>query len=153
MKKAWKLEGGDTVDLISYTKDLLSKRPDITEISVGSDSQNKKYNTCYVVCVAFKYGNRGAHCIYYKENVKKIRNRFTRLWGECERSVEIATLLKLNNVSVDFVELDFNKKELTGSNPMVKSSRGFVMGMGFECKVKPDDGLSSCKYADWVCRT
>lgn len=152
MKRVFKTEQGDTVDLINYTKKLLAERKDITEVSVGTDSQNKRYNSAYVTVVCFKYGNRGGHCIHTRDNVKKIRDRFTRLWGEVERSVEVAQFLEVNNIKVDFVELDFNKKELTGSNPLVKSSKGFVMGMGFECKVKPDDGLSSVKFADHLVR-
>lgn len=152
MKKLFRTEQGDTVDLVDYTKRLLAERKDITQIAVGTDSQNKRYNTCYCTTVAFQYGTRGSHCIYMKENIKKIREKFPRLWGEVTRSIEIAQLLEANNIKVNFVELDFNKKELSGSNPMVASSKGYVIGMGFDCKVKPDDGLSAVKYSDSICR-
>ena len=153
MKKLFKLENGESIDLIDHIKTILSdKNIDVSEIVVGTDSQNKRYASCYVTAVVLKYHSRGAHAVYYRENVKKIKDRYTRLWGEVERSVEIAQLLEANNIKVNYVELDFNKKELTGSNSMIKASNGYVVGMGFQCKVKPDDGLSAVKYADQVCR-
>lgn len=153
MKKVFKTEEGTVIDLITHAKEILAdKTKNVSRICVGTDSQNKRYNSCYVTAVCFVYGGRGAHCVYYRENVKKIKDRFTRLWGEVERSVEIAQLLNENHIKVDYVELDFNQKELTGSNSMVKASRGYVIGMGFECKVKPDEGLSAVKYCDQVCR-
>lgn len=151
MKKIFKLEGGESVDLIDHVREILQTK-DVSEIVVGTDSQNKRYNTCFVVTVVMKYYSRGAHCVYYKENIKKIRDRYTRLWGEVERSVEVAQFLEANNIKVNCVELDFNKKEMTGSNSMIKASNGYVIGMGFNCKAKPDSGLSAVKFSDNVCR-
>lgn len=156
-KKVFKKEGGQLIDLVDYTREVLTKH-DVEQVIVGCDSQNKRYNTCYVTTVVFKYFGRGAHYIYQRENVKKIRDRFTRLWGEVERSIDVAKMLEAPQnkggagIKVDYVELDFNKKELTGSNSMLKASQGYVIGMGFKCKVKPDDGLSAVKAADHVVR-
>jgi predicted RNase H-related nuclease YkuK (DUF458 family) len=159
IKRAFKLEGGETVDLVTHVNEIMRTK-DVTEVIVGTDSQNKRYNTTYVTTVVFKYFGRGAHYIYQRENVKKIKDRFDRLWGEVERSLEVAMFLenkdpetdKIRGTKVDFIELDFNKKELTGSNSMIKASAGYVTGMGFKCKVKPDDGLSAVKAADHLCR-
>ena len=156
-KKAFKLDNGQLIDLINYTNDLLRIK-DVESIIVGTDSQNKRYSTTYVTTVVYKYFGRGAHCVYHRENVKKIKDRFTRLWGEVERSIEIAQQLELppnkggSGIKVDCIELDFNRKELTGSNAVLKASQGYVIGMGFSCKVKPDDGLSAVRYSDHVCR-
>jgi len=159
MKKAFKLDSGELVDLKDHINEIMTTK-DVIELIVGCDSQNKRYNTVYVVTVVFKYLTRGAHFIYQRERVVKIKDRFNRLWGEVERSIEIAQFIEdrdpvtndIRGHKVDFVELDFNKKELTGSNSMIKASVGYVTGMGFKCKVKPDDGLSAVKAADHICR-
>ena len=159
MKKAFKLDSGELVDLRDHVKEIMTTK-DVIELVVGCDSQNKRYNTVYVVTVVFKYLTRGAHFIYQRERVVKIKDRFNRLWGEVERSIEVAQFIEdrdpgtndIRGYKVDYVELDFNKKELTGSNSMIKASAGYVNGMGFKCKVKPDDGLSAVKAADHICR-
>lgn len=148
--KPFKLENGELVDAVKHTIEILSKHRDVT-IFVGTDSQNKRYNTVYVTCIAYKYGTRGAHYIYYRENVKKIKDRWPRLWKEVENSLEIAKLLEANNIKVECVELDFNERELARSHDMVAAARGYVIGSGFKCNVKPET-QSAARAADHIVR-
>lgn len=154
MRKLYKLEDGTIVDPIKHTIDILKEHPD-AKIYVGTDSQNKRHQTCYVTCICYKYAYRGAHYIYFRENVKKIKERWPRLWGEVERSVEIAVLLEQNSLKVYRIDLDFNKKEIARSSQMVSAAKGYVIGMGFapeQVTVKPEDGQIATKSADHICR-
>ena len=63
------------------------------EVHVGCDSQNHKRHTVYVTTVVFRFPNNGAHVIYRRERVPKILDMWTKLWGETERSVELANLI------------------------------------------------------------
>lgn len=153
MKKAFKLEGGQLVDAIKHTIDILKEHPD-AKIYVGTDSQNKRHFTSYVTCICYRYGHRGAHYIYYRENVKKIRDRWVRLWGEVERSVEVARFLEDNSLKVYRVDLDFNEKEIARSHNMVSAARGYVIGMGFQpnqVTVKPEEQVAT-RSADHIVR-
>lgn len=150
MKKVFKLEGGESVDSITHTIEVLSENKDV-KIYVGTDSQNKRHNSCYVVTIGYKFDNRGMHCIYYKENVKKIKDRYTRLWKEVEMSLEIAKHLEDHGFKVNCIELDFNEKEIAKSHVMVSAARGYIVGSGFLCNVKPDM-QSAVRYSDFMAR-
>lgn len=153
MKKIFKLEGGKIVDPIIHTLEILSKHPD-AKIYVGTDSQNKRHQTTYVTCIAYRYGTRGTHYIYVKENTNKIRDRWTRLWGEVERSVEIANLLESNSIKVHRIDLDFNEKDIAKSSTMVSAARGYVIGMGYlpeQVTVKPSEQVAT-RSSDHICR-
>lgn len=145
---------GEIVDPIQHSLDIVkrySKKYDDLRIYVGSDSQNRRYSTSYVICICYRYGNRGAHFIYTRENVKKIKERYPRLWKEVEVSLEVATALREAGVPVFRVDLDFNEKEIARSSDMVKAARGWVVGSGFSCSVKPEEQIAS-RAADHLVR-
>ena len=156
----YKCENGDEVDIIAHTKAVCERYAHKTHdlrIYVGCDSQNGRKmrkgssTTVYATVVAFRYGARGAHFIYTRERVKKIKDRYIRLWGEVERSLEVAKLLKENGINVFRVDLDFNEKEIARSSDMVKAAKGYIIGHGFDCEVKPEM-LIAAKAADHLVR-
>lgn len=162
---------GEIVDPIAHSLEMISqfakrkKWDDELKIYVGTDSQNKRYSTCYITVIAYRHGNRGADFIYWKENVKKIRPSAKvlvsqdlikvevsrRLWGEVERSLAVAQLLNSGNIPVYCVDLDVNDKVGTGSNNLAASGRGYIVGAGFRCSVKPQM-LVAAKAADHLVR-
>ncbi len=157
-KQTFRLERtGEIVDPIQHSLEMISqfakrkKWEDELKIYVGCDSQNRRYSTSYVTVVAYRYGNKGAHFIYTRDNVKKIKERWPRLWGEVERALEVANLLKNNNIPVFCVDLDFNEKEIARSSDMVKAARGYVIGSGYNCTVKPSEQVAS-RAADHLVR-
>ena len=155
-KRIWRLNGtGEQVDPVAHTLEIVSKyakKWDDLRIYVGSDSQNRKYSTDYVAAIAYRYSGRGAHFIYTREKVTpRIRDRWTRLWKEVEISVEIAIQLREAEVNVFRVDLDFNELEIARSSDMVKAARGYVIGMGFDCEVKPSMLIAS-RAADHLVR-
>lgn len=148
--KVFKLEGGEMVNVISHSLDTLKRHRD-AKIYVGTDSQNKRHVTCYVVVVAYRYGTRGTHYIYHRYNTKRIKDRWQRLWKEVELSVEIARELEESNLKVHCIDLDFNRKEIARSSDMVAAARGYVIGSGFDCTVKPEEQVAS-RAADHIVR-
>jgi predicted RNase H-related nuclease YkuK (DUF458 family) len=148
--KPFKTEQGLLVDSVKHTIETLHNFRD-AKIYVGTDSQNKRYSTAYVTVIAYRYGHRGCHYIYYRQNVKKIKDRWQRLWKEVEFSVEAARLLEQNSLKVHCIDLDFNRKEIARSSDMVAAARGYVIGSGFECTVKPEEQVAS-RAADHIVR-
>ena len=109
------------------------------EVHVGCDSQNHKRHTVYVTTVVFRFPNNGAHVIYRRERVPKILDMWTKLWGETERSVELANLiLEECNLRVNQIDLDFNSDSQYASHKLVSASSGYITSLGFKSKVKPD---------------
>ena len=109
------------------------------DVHVGCDSQNYKKYTVYVTTVVFRYPGNGAHVIYRKEKVPKICDLWTKLWGETERSVELALLL-LNEckLKVKQIDLDYNSDPNYPSQKLISASSGYIASLGFQAKVKPE---------------
>lgn len=152
MKQIFRLENGTVTDELQHSADVVRREVNNDlRIYIGCDSQNKRYGTMYVTVIAYRYGTRGTHFIYAREKVKKIKDRWQRLWGEVDRAVSVAVRLQDNGFKIHCVDLDFNKKEIAKSSDMVKAARGYVVGNGFECSVKPEEQVAS-RAADHVVR-
>jgi hypothetical protein len=149
-----KINDDSKFELSKYVKEYieLNKSHDI-KVYLGTDSQNKSNRTTYATTIVFHIGNTGCHVIYSKENVPliSVSNYWDRLWGEVERSVEVALYLRKNGVEVHSIGLDLNSDPNTKSNKLVRSAVGYVEGLGFIAKIKPDM-LPSIKAADDLAR-
>lgn len=142
-------------DLSKYIKDILTEKPH-TKVYVGTDSQNARRNTIYATVIVLHYldeteSGKGGHVIYNKEIVSKIRDRYTRLWGEVERSLLVGNMLKDNNISVKNIDLDFNEDPKYNSNTVLRAAVGYVEASGFTARWKPNDAFS-VRIADAICK-
>ena len=148
------IENGGQVDPLEFTKQMINLHPDV-KIYIGCDSQDKKRECWYATVIAYRftYGEegirKGARYIYLRETVEKTKDKFTRLWGEVERSVDLALWLREQGVEVSVIDLDFNHKDTTGSYDMVASGSGYVKGFGFESTCKPEEQIAS-RAADHI---
>ena len=147
-----KPETNETVDLLEYCVEKIREEPN-TKIFIGTDSQNRKHFTVYTTVVVFRYNLRGAHFIYQTTRVPRIRDRFSRLWKECELSVEVAEWLRENSaIRVDKIELDYNNSKQTESTALVKPTVGWIQALGYTAVTKPDQ-LIAIKAADMMARS
>jgi predicted RNase H-related nuclease YkuK (DUF458 family) len=124
------------IDLVTYVRDYISGRDDV-EILVGTDSQNYKYKTVYVVAVALYTRGRGAHVIYRKWStpLEKVRN--VRLLNEVWYSVEAAQLLTSNLIKAPtFIDIDLNPDPKYKSNEVFRAAVGLVESMGYTARYK-----------------
>lgn len=145
-----KVEGEAVFDIVKHTLDILNECPYI-EIHIGTDSQNHRRNTVYVTAIAYRYGNRGVHYIYNKQKIKKIRDKWSRLWNECEYSIEVANWLTSKiNVKVE-IDLDYNSEEKHFSSRLVGPAVGWVNSLGYKANIKPDNQIAT-RAADYHCR-
>jgi predicted RNase H-related nuclease YkuK (DUF458 family) len=142
---------GKRVNPITHTIEIMKKDPYV-EIHVGTDSQNHGDKTQYATVVAYRYGNRGVHYIYSLDTKDRIRDMWTRLWGETERSVAIAEHLSTNIPGVKIkIDMDFNSDEEFDSNKLVSASRGWALSLGYIVNIKPNDQIAT-RAADHQCR-
>ena len=95
IRKKWKKFGGDQIlDIIEYIKEYVKENPKVT-ISLGCDSVQRRRKTVYAFTLMF-YSvtiKNGAHVVYFRENVNKVRDNFDRLGKEAEFLHEIAEWL------------------------------------------------------------
>ena len=157
MKKVWRTETDKKTlfDVVSHTKKVLAEYSDYeVRIYVGCDSQNlrKKPWTGYITCVAYHIGTldvdgefygHGVHVAFKSEKYHKIRDTWTKLWKEVEKSMEVAELLRNSGILVHQVDLDFNQDDEHDSYRLVAAGEGLFKGLGYKVASKPDDLMAS----------
>lgn len=94
-KDKFKKFGGEWIpDIVEYIKEYVKERPGIT-ISVGCDSLQKRRRTLYAMTIMmYNHDIRnGAHVVFFRESVPKVKNTFVRLQKEAEYAQDIAEYL------------------------------------------------------------
>ncbi len=152
MDRIFKKIGVDeSVDLLQYVRDVLEKTPHV-KIYVGCDSQSFSNKTIYVTTVVFRNENRGAHVIYKRESVPRVKDLWTKLWGELQRAIDTAGYLKVEGgIEIHQIDMDYNTNPKHKSNIILKTAIGYVESMGYKYAVKPQT-LIAISAANELCR-
>lgn len=150
----WKTLEGDPIENISVeiTKEVKESDANggIIFAYVGCDGQNigRKY-TSFVQCIALHKFNdsgigKGGRVYYIRHLEKRYWNRNKRLLREAELAINLATSLEPLFTELDTpfeVHVDVNsvagKNNENRSYEVHDAIRGWVTGMGFICKTKP----------------
>jgi predicted RNase H-related nuclease YkuK (DUF458 family) len=134
-----KLTGPPEFELATYVKSIIEENKGLDmQIYLGCDSQNKVTKTIYATSVVFHIARSGCHVIYKREELPIIRDMWTRLWKETEKSCEVALYLREHGVEVSTIDLDYNTDPLKRSNKLVSAAVGYVESLGFKARCKPD---------------
>ena len=144
-----KLTGYPRFELNSYVKQYMEDHMGYdVKIYLGCDSQTKGDQTIYATTVVFHVAATGCHVIYKKETMPVIRDMWTRLWKEAEKSV-VAVYLREYGIEIDTIDLDYNIDPKYGSNKLVSAAVGYVESLGFKARCKPEL-LPGCYAADGI---
>lgn len=126
------------VHLLDHVRGIVDQVPGV-EVLVGCDSQNRERHTIYTTTVVLRYHRNGAHVLYRRERMERIRDRWTRLWGEVERSLEVArSLTQDGGVRISRIDMDLNSDPRFGSHNLHSTAVGYVKAQGYEAATKPD---------------
>lgn len=153
MERYFRTTDGQLVNVIDHILAQVEKNPHLS-IYIGTDSQNdtKRRRTTYATVVLFRYGTRGAHFIFLKQTMPIVRDRFTRLFGEAERTIELAEMITGEiPVKIEALEFDYNAKKKTESTKVIPAARGWAEALGYTAHVKPET-LLSIRAADHICK-
>jgi predicted RNase H-related nuclease YkuK (DUF458 family) len=91
----YKKFGGEWIpDILSYLKDKIENNPNVT-ISVGCDSIQSRSKTIYANTIMLYDTDlrNGAHVVFFRETIPKIRDNNQRLYKEYEYAYSIAEFL------------------------------------------------------------
>ena len=137
------MSDGSPVDLLAHVRATLAERTDV-EVLVGSDSHNHGRHTVYTTTVVVRYRGNGAHVVYRRERAPKVEDMWTRLWGEVERSLQVADTLRADGmIPVRHIDMDLNSDERFGSQRLHAAAVGYVRAHGYEPHTKPDMLIAS----------
>ncbi|MGQ0740337.1 MAG: ribonuclease H-like YkuK family protein [Bacteroidota bacterium] len=116
------------------------------KVCIGTDSQVKGQETEFATVIVFLREGHGGFMFIHND---KTRQQFTikeRMLMEVAKSIEIAyelcNLFTVYDVDME-VHADINTNPHFKSNDALKEAMGYILGMGFAFKAKPEAFASS----------
>lgn len=142
----WRKFNGDPVELPIYDAVESAIQRETTKgirlkVCIGTDSQVKGKETEFATVIVFLREGQGGFMFISNE---KTRQSFTikeRMLTEVSKSIEIAYQLcpLFNAYDVDMeVHADINTNPQFKSNDALREAMGYILGMGFAFKAKPE---------------
>jgi uncharacterized protein len=116
------------------------------KVCIGTDSQVKGPETEWATVIVFIRKGKGGFMYIHNEVTCKWMSIKERMLKEVAKSIEVAyplcRLFTVYNVDME-VHVDINTNPGFKSNDALKEAMGYIMGMGFAFKAKPDAFASS----------
>jgi predicted RNase H-related nuclease YkuK (DUF458 family) len=116
------------------------------KVCIGTDSQVKGIETEFATVIVFIRKGKGGFMYIHNEITRQKMTIKQRMLMEVGKSVEVAYELCniFSRFSVDMeVHADINTNPNFKSNDALKEAMGYIMGMGFAFKAKPEAFASS----------
>ena len=116
------------------------------KVCIGTDSQVKGAETEYATVIVFLREGHGGFMFIHNDRSRQKMSIKERMLTEVAKSIEIAyelcNLFTLYNVDME-VHADINTNPNFKSNDALKEAMGYILGMGFAFKAKPEAFASS----------
>ena len=148
----WRKFNGDAIHLpIKDAVEEAIKRETASgnklKVCIGTDSQVKGRDTEFATVIVFLREGRGGFMFIHNEKTLLKYSIKERMLVEVAKSIEISYALceifTLYKVDME-VHADINTNPKFKSNDALKEAMGYITGMGFAFKAKPNAFASSC---------
>ncbi|MFN4893518.1 MAG: ribonuclease H-like YkuK family protein [Bacteroidota bacterium] len=147
----WRTFNGEPLDKPIYeaVENTLRRETDAghkLKVCIGTDSQVKGTETEYATVIVFLRSGRGGFMYIHNERSNHALGIKERMLTEVAKSIDIAYQLcpLFNTYQVDMeVHADINTNPQFKSNDALREAMGYIMGMGFAFKAKPEAFASS----------
>ncbi|MBL7773123.1 MAG: hypothetical protein JNM95_09690 [Chitinophagaceae bacterium] len=116
------------------------------KVCIGTDSQVKGSETEFATVIVFLREGRGGFMLIHNEKSGLCYSIKERMLMEVAKSIEIAYALcnLFTEYDIDMeVHADINTNAQFKSNEALKEAMGYILGMGFAFKAKPEAFASS----------
>lgn len=116
------------------------------KVCIGTDSQVKGQETEFATVIVFLREGHGGFMFIHNEKTKHSFSIKERMLTEVAKSIEIAYELcdLFTRYDVDMeVHADINTNPQFKSNEALREATGYILGMGFAFKAKPEAFASS----------
>ena len=157
LDKRWRRLDGRNIEspLLSAVERTLIREQGLghrLKLCIGSDSQVRGDIVEFATVIVFLREKKGGFMFIHNEKQKSSFSLKERMIMEVAKSVEVAyglcDLLDKYNVELE-VHADINTDPSFKSNTALKEAMGYILGMGFVFKAKPD-AFASTSCADKV---
>ena len=148
----WRKFSGETLklDIKAAVEETLIRERNAgnrLKVCIGTDSQVRNSETEFATVIVFLREKKGGFMFISNERTTKPFSIKERMLVEVARSIEIAYSLcdLFNKYDIDLeVHADINTNPQFKSNEALKEAMGYIMGMGYAFKAKPEAFASSC---------
>lgn len=130
--------------ILDYLEKLIileRKKGNKLRVCIGTDAQRKGRGHKFVTVIALIAERKGGMIMYTAEHDFNKMTLNQKLIKEVYKSIEIAyminPLLELYNINLE-IHVDINPSERWASNKSMSQAVGYIQGMGYGYKVKPD---------------
>jgi len=117
------------------------------KVCIGTDSQVKNTYTEFATVIVFLRAGRGGFMFIHNESTHIKHSIKERMLLEVAKSIDIAYQLceLFTHYDIDMeVHADINTNPQFKSNEALREATGYILGMGFAFKAKPEAFASSC---------
>jgi uncharacterized protein len=147
----WRKFNGDTITLPIKTavEDAIKREAEAgtkLKVCIGTDSQVKGLETEFATVIVFLRERAGGFMFIHNERTTQKFSIKERMLVEVAKSIEIAYELchLFTEYDVDMeVHADINTNPHFKSNEALREAMGYILGMGFAFKAKPEAFASS----------
>ena len=147
----WRKFNGETIDIpiLSAVENAIKRETAAgfrLKVCIGTDSQVKGRETEFATVIVFLREGRGGFMFIHNEKTRQQFSIKERMLVEVGKSIEIAyelcNLFTVYDVDME-VHADINTNPHFKSNDALKEAMGYILGMGFAFKAKPEAFASS----------
>ncbi len=151
----WRRFNGQTIKLSikKAVEETIVKEIDLghkLKVCIGTDSQVRGSVIEFATVIVFLREKKGGFMFIHNEKTKQTMGIRERMITEVAKSVEVAydlcDILDAYDVALE-VHADINTDPHFKSNTALKEAMGYILGMGFVFKAKPD-AFASTSCAD-----
>ena len=148
----WRKFNGESIELPIKTavEKAIQKETEAghrLKVCIGTDSQVRSKETEFATVIVFLRQGRGGFMFIHNEKTEQKYSLKERMLVEVAKSIEIAYELcdLFTTYDVDMeVHADINTNPHFKSNEALREAMGYILGMGFAFKAKPEAFASSC---------
>ncbi|HLG38125.1 MAG TPA: ribonuclease H-like YkuK family protein, partial [Chitinophagaceae bacterium] len=142
----WRKFNGETIDIpiLSAVENAIKRETAAgfrLKVCIGTDSQVKGRETEFATVIVFLREGRGGFMFIHNEKTRQQFSIKERMLVEVGKSIEIAyelcNLFTVYDVDME-VHADINTNPHFKSNDALKEAMGYILGMGFAFKAKPE---------------
>lgn len=147
----WRKFNGDLINLpiINAVENVIKRETNAgfrLKVCIGTDSQVKGRDTEFATVIVFLREGHGGFMFIHNDKTQHKFSIKERMLTEVAKSIDIAYQLchLFTQYDVDMeVHADINTNPQFKSNDALKEAMGYILGMGFAFKAKPEAFASS----------
>ena len=142
----WRKFNGDAVELPIFEAVEIAIQREINKgirlkVCIGTDSQVKGKETEFATVIVFLREGQGGFMFISNEKTRQTFTIKERMLTEVSKSIDVAYQLcpLFNKYDADMeVHADINTNPQFKSNDSLREAMGYILGMGFAFKAKPE---------------